>query len=88
LRGVSIHLIHSRSVPVGLVLFTALCVYVPWRNEPFHCAPDEACGRYYRLGYDFIFSGGTGTVDLQRWGLEVLALAALVALSYSGERRT
>jgi len=47
---------------------------------------DAPCPRYYRGGYDFLFSTSNrsyGTVDLSRWSLEVLALAALVALSYS-----
>jgi hypothetical protein len=81
------HFLRSRSLRVALVLFAASCLYVPWRDEALRCP--EACARYYRRGYDFLFSStAIGTVDLSRWGLEVLGLAALVALSYSWERRS
>ncbi len=82
-------LLSSRSVRVGLALFIALCLYVPWRVDRWPCPypSDLLCGPGSG-GYHLIFAHSDfGAVDLTQWLLGVLALGAAVTLSYWHERR-
>ncbi len=82
----------SRSVRIGLVVFVALCLYVPWRVDRGPCPLNDnlVCGGF-SLGYRLVFAGtpsGLGVVDLGRWLLGVLALVAVVGLGYWLERHS
>lgn len=79
----------SRSGRIGLALFVGLCIYVPLRVER-PCPPIDSSGMCgaASIGYGFLFTQRVAVLDVEQWLLQVLALAALVALAYSWERRT